>query len=88
MSALANIISKCKQHTRPLVRENPPHQQTRNCLTIKIWSWAPDGGVDTKIDWPTDRQSWHNFDVDFDFDVDVDFDFDFDFDFSWGRNSL
>jgi hypothetical protein len=44
MIALARASSSCKRQTRPLVREDAPHQQTRNCLTVlKIWSWAPDG---------------------------------------------
>jgi hypothetical protein len=39
MIALARTSSNCKRQTRSLVRENAPHQQTRNCLTvIKIWS--------------------------------------------------
>jgi hypothetical protein len=39
MTALARVNSDCNRQTRPLVRENAPHQQTRNCLTvIKIWS--------------------------------------------------
>jgi hypothetical protein len=44
MTALARTSSSCKWQTHPLVREEAPHQQTRNCLTvIKICSWAPDG---------------------------------------------
>jgi hypothetical protein len=39
MTALVRASSNFKRQTRPLVRENAPHQQTRNCLTvIKIWS--------------------------------------------------
>jgi hypothetical protein len=33
MTALARANSNCKRQTCPLVRENVPHQQTRNCLT-------------------------------------------------------
>jgi hypothetical protein len=44
MNALARASSNCKRQTRDFLREDAPHQQTRNCLTvIKIWSWAPDG---------------------------------------------
>jgi hypothetical protein len=44
ITALARTSSNCKRQTRPLVRENAQHQQTRNILTIiKIWSRAPDG---------------------------------------------
>jgi hypothetical protein len=39
MTALAKASSNCKRQIRPLVRENAPHQQIRNCLrVIKIWS--------------------------------------------------
>jgi hypothetical protein len=39
MTALARASSNSKRQTRPLVRQNAPHQQTRNCQTIiKIWS--------------------------------------------------
>jgi hypothetical protein len=39
MTALARATSNCKRQTRPLVREDAPQQQTRNCLTVtKIWS--------------------------------------------------
>jgi hypothetical protein len=41
MTALARASTNCKRQIRPLVRESapPPHQQTRNCLTvIKMWS--------------------------------------------------
>jgi hypothetical protein len=46
MTALARASSNCKWQTCSLIREGAPHQQTRNCLTvIRIWSWAPDGGL-------------------------------------------
>jgi hypothetical protein len=46
MIALARTSSSCKRQTSPLVRDNASRQQTRKCLTvIKIWSWAPDGGL-------------------------------------------
>jgi hypothetical protein len=35
MTALARASSNCKQQTRPLVRENAPHQQTHNCQTVR-----------------------------------------------------
>jgi hypothetical protein len=39
MTVLARTSSSFKRHTRPLVRDSAPHQQTRNCLTVtKIWS--------------------------------------------------
>jgi hypothetical protein len=38
MTALVRASSNCKRQTRPLVRESAPHQQTRNCVIIKIWS--------------------------------------------------
>jgi hypothetical protein len=60
MTTLARTRSNCKRLSHPIVREGAPRQQTRNCLKIiKIWSWAPD----TKIDWPTERSSQHNFDL-------------------------
>jgi hypothetical protein len=44
MTALVWASSSCKRHTRPLVRDGAPHQQTRNSLTmIKTQSWALDG---------------------------------------------
>jgi hypothetical protein len=39
MTAQARASYNCKRHTRPLVREGAPNQQTRYCQTIiKIWS--------------------------------------------------
>jgi hypothetical protein len=44
MTVLARCITNYKRQTRPLVREDAPHQQTRNCLrAIKSWSRASDG---------------------------------------------
>jgi hypothetical protein len=35
---------KCELDTRPLVREDAAHQQTRKCVTeMKMWLWALDG---------------------------------------------
>jgi hypothetical protein len=46
MTALTRSSSSCKRHAHPLVREDVPHQQTLNYLTvIKIWSWTQDGGL-------------------------------------------
>jgi hypothetical protein len=39
MTALARASNNCKRQTRPLIRENAPHEQTRNCRTVtKIWT--------------------------------------------------
>jgi hypothetical protein len=44
MTALARARSNCKIQTRHLVRENAPHQQTRDYLAVKkIWLQTPDG---------------------------------------------
>jgi hypothetical protein len=54
-----------KRQTRPLVREDAPEKQYRNCQrVINIWSWAQ-MGLDTKTYWLTNRQSQCNFDFDF-----------------------
>jgi hypothetical protein len=38
------ICDSGKRQSHPLVRENAPHQQACNCLTVKkILSYAPDG---------------------------------------------
>jgi hypothetical protein len=43
LTVLARSSSKCKRHTRPLVRQNASYQRTSNCQTIiNIWSHAPD----------------------------------------------
>jgi hypothetical protein len=50
--------SNCKRHTRPLVREGAPHQQTRNYLTVvKNLVVSPRWVRYSKTDWPTDRRS-------------------------------
>jgi hypothetical protein len=44
MTVLARTSSGYKRQTRPLIREGPPHQQTRNCRRVtRIWSWALNG---------------------------------------------
>jgi hypothetical protein len=67
MTALARASSNGKQQTRHLVKEGVPYQQTGNCLTFKNKSknliLGPRWGLDTKIDWPTDRRSWHDIDL-------------------------
>jgi hypothetical protein len=42
----------CKRQIRPLVRENAPRQQTRNCLVV-----SPRWVLYSKKDWPTQRRS-------------------------------
>jgi hypothetical protein len=57
-TALARASSIYKRQTRPHVRGDAPQKQDRKCQTVKnIWSWAPDGGLDTKTYWLTGRQS-------------------------------
>jgi hypothetical protein len=47
---LARPSSNCKLHSRLLLREGAPHQQTRDYLTeVKTWSWAPDGGLTPRL---------------------------------------
>jgi hypothetical protein len=56
ITALARTCSNCKRQICPVVREDAPHGQTRNCLTvIKIWSCARDGAwhQDRLADWPS-----------------------------------
>jgi hypothetical protein len=55
-----------KLQTHPLVREDAPHQETRNYQTenknmVTGYRWEPD----TKTDWPTDHQSQLNFNFNF-----------------------
>jgi hypothetical protein len=58
MTALAKTSSKSKRQTRPLVRESAPHQQIRNCLTVKKnLVVSPRWVLYSKTDWPTDRRS-------------------------------
>jgi hypothetical protein len=45
MTALARASSNCKRQTRSLVRESAPHQQTRNCLTVKKSGCKPQMGA-------------------------------------------
>jgi hypothetical protein len=45
MTAVARTMSNCKRQTRPLVRESAPHQQTRNCLTVKSGSKPQTGAI-------------------------------------------
>jgi hypothetical protein len=44
MTALARVRSNCKRQIRPVVRENAPRQQTRNCLTVKKTGREPPDG--------------------------------------------
>jgi hypothetical protein len=53
-----DCAGKGQQHvqnqTRPLVRQDAPQKQDRNCqIEIYIWSWAPDGArhQDLLTDW-------------------------------------
>jgi hypothetical protein len=48
----------CKWQTRPLVTEEAPHRQNRNCLTVTRT-------CSLKTDWPTDRRSQYDFHLDF-----------------------
>jgi hypothetical protein len=53
---LARASSICKRQTRPLVREDAPQNQDRNCQTvINIWSWAQMWArhQDLLTDWPS-----------------------------------
>jgi hypothetical protein len=63
MTALARTSSNCKRQTRPPVTEGAPHEQTHNSLT-ELSGLGPQMRLDTKIDWPTDRRSLHNFGFD------------------------
>jgi hypothetical protein len=56
MTALARASSNCKQQTRPLVREDAPYEQTRNCLTVTKHYLEPQMGAwhqDRLTDWPS-----------------------------------
>jgi hypothetical protein len=54
MTALTRCRSGCKVQTHPLTREDIPHWQTHNCLTvIKIWSWAQNGCPTWQTGWLT-----------------------------------
>jgi hypothetical protein len=50
MTALARTTSNCKRQTRSIVRESAPHQQTRNCLTVRKSGREPQMGT-----WHQDR---------------------------------
>jgi hypothetical protein len=58
-SVKSNCASKA-QKTHPLVREDAPHQESRNCHIVKKnLAMGPRWVSDTKIlvDWPTDHRS-------------------------------
>jgi hypothetical protein len=58
--ALARASNTYKRHTRPLVREDAPQEQDRNCHTSnKDLVVSPRWVLYSKIDWPADRRSQH-----------------------------
>jgi hypothetical protein len=58
MTALAAASSICKQQTRPLVIEDAPNQQSRNCLdSNKNPVLLPEWVLNNNTDSPTDRRS-------------------------------
>jgi hypothetical protein len=66
--SLERPSSNCKLQTRPLVREDvqlpKDNFQERNGKLVTGPRWRPD----TRPDWPTDRRSQDNFDLDLDFE--------------------
>jgi hypothetical protein len=67
-TTLSRASSIYKRQTRPLVRENAPQKQDRNCQrVINIWSQAPDGArhQDLLTNWLTISR---NVTLTFDFD--------------------
>jgi hypothetical protein len=50
-------IVHCKRQTRPLVREGTPSKNPQWFESNKNLIIGPRWGLDTKIDWPTDRRS-------------------------------
>jgi hypothetical protein len=71
-AALAMSRKSWKLQTRILVRGGAPHKQICNCLKIikgKKLVVGPRWVLDTKTEWPTDRQSWYNFDFASDFEM-------------------
>jgi hypothetical protein len=61
MTALARARSNCKVQTRPRQRGLPTLTNLQLSNSKKNLVLGPRWGLDTKIDWPTDRRSQHNF---------------------------